>query len=30
VDLKGMKRDCGENCIVLNFITCILDQILLG
>jgi hypothetical protein len=29
LDLKGRKMDHGENCKVMNFITCILHQILL-
>jgi hypothetical protein len=29
-DLKGRKMDCGEHCIMMNFITCILHVILLG
>jgi hypothetical protein len=27
---KRRKTDCGENCIMMNFITCILHRILLG
>jgi hypothetical protein len=30
LELKGRKMDHGENCIMMNFITCILHQILLG
>jgi len=26
----GMKMDCGENCIMMNFTACILYRILLG
>jgi hypothetical protein len=27
---KRVKMDCGENCIMMNFTTCILHRILLG
>jgi hypothetical protein len=30
LDLKGRKMDRGENCIMMNFMTCNLHQILLG
>jgi hypothetical protein len=30
LDLKGRKIDHGENCIMINFTTCILHRILLG
>jgi len=30
LDVKGRKTDRGENCILMNFITCILCLILLG
>jgi len=30
LDLKGRKMNCGENCIMMNFIACILQWILLG
>jgi hypothetical protein len=30
LDLKGSKTDNEENCIMMNFITCILHLILLG
>jgi hypothetical protein len=28
--LKGRKMDCGENCIMMNFMACILHLTLLG
>jgi hypothetical protein len=30
LELKGKKTDRGENCIMMNFIVCILHRILLG
>jgi hypothetical protein len=30
LDLKGRKTDRGENCIMMNFIACVLHRILLG
>jgi len=30
LDLKERKADRGENCTMMNFITCILHQILVG
>jgi hypothetical protein len=30
LDIKGRKTNDGENCIMMNFIACILHRILLG